>query len=78
MEHTNRRTFLKQAAMGAAGLGTAGLTSRRTWGESPVGFTRVVYRDLGSTGFRVSEIGFGAMNMRDPELVRKAIDSGIN
>ncbi len=38
----------------------------------------VRYRDLGTTGFKTSEIGFGCMNMRNAELLHTAIDSGIN
>jgi hypothetical protein len=38
----------------------------------------VVFRDLGSTGYKVGEVSMGCMNMRDPELVHAAIDSGIN
>jgi predicted aldo/keto reductase-like oxidoreductase len=55
-----------------------GLSPRRIFGDAPGSFGRIVYRQLGSTGFLASEIGFGAMNMRDPELVHAAIDAGIN
>jgi len=78
----DRREFLKKAAVGgitaAAGLSAAGFHPRRTFGSPSKGFHRVAYRELGSTGWKVSEIGFGAMNMRDPDLVRAAIDYGIN
>jgi len=53
----------------------AGLFPRRIRAQ---GFRRVVYRELGSTGFKASELGFGAMNTRDPELIQAAIDSGVN
>jgi len=74
---TNRRDFIRKAALGGMAAGFTFLP-RRIPAVSGSPFRRVVYRDLGSTGFRVSEIGFGAMNMRDPELVHAAIDSGIN
>ncbi len=82
MIDASRRTFLKTAAAGGA-TAVAGITpltfnSRRTFGQSADGFHRVAFRELGSTGCKVSEIGFGAMNMRDPELVRAAMDFGIN
>jgi uncharacterized protein len=80
MDRSNRRNFLKKAAVGGAAAGaaiaTAGFT-RRIEGQGK-DFKRIYYRDLGSTGFKVSEVGFGCMNMRDPELVTAAIDNGIN
>jgi len=51
---------------------------RRIFAEESLPFNRIVYRLLGSTGFKVSEIGMGCMNMRDSELVRAALDLGIN
>ena len=82
MENSNRREFIKRAAVGsatlAATLGSLGLDPRRSFGQPNKGFNRIAYRELGSTGCKVSEIGFGAMNMRDPEMVRAAIDNGIN
>lgn len=71
----NRRTFLKKTAAAttaAAGMGIGSPLAQTS------GSPGIVYRDLGSTGFRVSEVGMGCMNMRDPELVRAAIDNGIN
>ena len=82
MEISNRREFLRKAAVGStslgAGLAASGLFPRRIFAEGTSGFNRVFYRKLGSTGFKVSEIGFGAMNMRDRELVHAALDNGIN
>ena len=79
MKTSNRREFLKKAAIGSGAVaGTAGLFPRRIFSEEKPGFNRIAYRNLGSTGFNVTEMGFGAMNMRDPELVHAAIDSGIN
>jgi uncharacterized protein len=78
MSDTKRRTFLKKAVLGAAAIGISGFIPERSFGAAPDGSTKLAFRSLGSTGLKVTEIGFGAMNMRDPELVRKAIDSGIN
>jgi aryl-alcohol dehydrogenase-like predicted oxidoreductase len=36
------------------------------------------HRPLGRTGFRMSDISFGCADLRDPEVVRLAIDRGIN
>ncbi len=80
MSSSNRRDFLKN--LGGASV-TAGLTaacngSQRTVKKDPSGKHDIVYRKLGSTGYTVSEVGFGAMNTRDEELIQAAIDSGIN
>ncbi len=82
MGTSNRREFLKKAAAGsasvAANLALTGLFPRRTFAESQSGFNRVAYRRLGSTGFKTSEVGFGCMNMSNPDLIHAAIDYGIN
>jgi len=81
MEKRDRRSFLKKAALGgaAAGIGMAveSIFPRRTIAQG-TGFQRIYYRELGSTGYKASEIGFGAMNTRDAELIHAAIDGGIN
>jgi len=81
MKVTNRRDFLRKAATGsatAAALTATGLYPRRTFAQSKSGFERIAYRELGSTGFKTSEVGFGAMNMDNADLINAAIDSGIN
>ena len=82
METSNRREFLKNVAVkgtaAGAGLAASGLFPRRIFSEGASEFNRIVYRELGSTGCKVTEIGFGTMNTRDDDLIRAAIDSGIN
>src|SRR5437762_2625267 len=36
------------------------------------------YRALGKTGWKMSDISFGTASVRDPEVVRAAVDRGIN
>ena len=80
MSSTNRRNFLKKSGstLGASLATAEWLKSRRIHADDSSGFKRIKYRMLGSTGFKVSEVGFGAMNTRDPELIHAAIDAGIN
>jgi len=35
-------------------------------------------RSLGKTGFRVGTVGFGAMTTRDPEVIRFAVERGVD
>lgn len=77
MDNTSRRTFLGGTAVVATSI-AAGTHPQRLAAQETAEKPKLAYRDLGSTGFRVTEIGMGCMNMRDPELVRAAVDSGIN
>ena len=74
---SDRRSFLKHAMTGSAAITASSLIPRRIFGEQR-DFYRLSYRNLGSTGAIVTEVGMGCMNMRDPELVNAAIDFGIN
>jgi len=76
-ENKNRRDFIKTGSA-VAGLGLTVACSSPKQMSSSSSAAPVRYRDLGSTGFKTSEIGFGCMNMRNPELLHAAIDSGIN
>ncbi len=82
MRLSNRRDFLKNIAAGGAvigaGLTAAGCPDNRVVKKATIGDHEMRYRNLGSTGFQVSEVGFGAMNTRNAELIHAAIDSGIN
>ena len=75
---SSRRKFLKNVAVGSAAAGSMELLPVRILSAESSGPNAVVYRNLGSTGYRVSEVGFGAMNTRDAELIHAAIDAGIN
>ncbi|MFC1552957.1 aldo/keto reductase, partial [Candidatus Latescibacterota bacterium] len=80
MGTTNRRGFIKIGSA-VAGVGIAAACSsvkKESMRNIKTSDNGIRYRKLGSTGFNVSELGFGAMNMRDPELVNAAVDMGLN
>ncbi|MEK7799989.1 MAG: aldo/keto reductase [Acidobacteriota bacterium] len=59
-------------AMGAPAAGPAAPPS------SPDPAREMRYRTLGRTGLSVSEIGFGGYPVDDPDVIRHALDQGIN
>ena len=73
---SSRRDFIRKSATGLV-LTASGLVHGST-NAAPSDFKRTVYRELGSTGCRVTEIGFGVLNTTDAEILHAAIDSGIN
>jgi uncharacterized protein len=77
---TTRRDFLRMmgAAAGVAvGATLPGIPPGTSAATSPAadGLER---RSLGKTGFQVRTIGFGAMTTRDPEVIRFAVDRGVD
>ena len=77
----SRRGFIRTSLSAAAGLG---ITSKESlFGgsgqEAPAEKPRIrEYRTLGRTGFKVSDIGFGAANLTDAPLLEAALDAGMN
>ena len=77
---TTRRAFLRM--MGAA----AGVAVGATLPGIPPGASAATgpptdgleKRPLGKTGLQVRNIGFGAMTTRDPEVIRFAVDRGVD
>jgi predicted aldo/keto reductase-like oxidoreductase len=71
----NRRQLLRGSAAlaGAAAVGT-GIGSVACAAPAP---SPMQHRPLGTTGLRVSEIGFGGYPVDEPETVRYAFDRGI-
>jgi hypothetical protein len=63
-----RRTFTKLMAT----LPAASLLPARAAAKAPV------FRTLGRTGLKVSEVGMGVMITSDPDIVRAALDAGVN
>jgi aryl-alcohol dehydrogenase-like predicted oxidoreductase len=77
---TTRRDFLRM--MGAAAGVAAGATlpgippnASGAAGPSP---SEPEKRTLGKTGFQVGTVGFGAMTTRDPEVIRFAVERGVD
>ncbi|MHB1024823.1 MAG: aldo/keto reductase [Desulfobacteria bacterium] len=77
---TTRRDFLRM--MGAAAGVAVGATlpgippsASGATGPSPGTLEK---RSLGKTGLQVGTIGFGAMTTRDPEVIRFAVDRGVD
>ena len=89
---TDRRTFLKRAGAFTGFLGVGSVlkyntqffllrrapTEADTPQASWAGSTVQSYRPLGRTGWKMSDISFGAGGLRDPDVVRAALDRGIN
>ncbi|MDH3816816.1 MAG: twin-arginine translocation signal domain-containing protein, partial [Acidobacteriota bacterium] len=72
----DRRSFLKLGAA-ASGMVVGGCGSREE-ASSPSTALGVGYRPLGGTGLEVSEVTFGAHGIGRPDLMRAAVDAGIN
>ncbi len=73
----SRRKFLKGTAVLGGALASGALLTRSAASEIPEA-TGMRYRTLGRTGLKVSEIGFGAYPLDDPDVLLYALDRGIN
>jgi predicted aldo/keto reductase-like oxidoreductase len=69
-----RRDFLRQGL--ALGVGSLGLSSTSSAPAAAPAVGR--YVRLGRTGLEISDVSFGSSRSRDPELVRHALDMGVN
>ena len=87
----NRRSFIKRGMIGAAAAGiyfesgTVSEAARRLSSAEGSGAKDKEkskpgpeYRTLGRTGLKVTAIGFGAMTTRDPAVIHRALDYGLN
>lgn len=78
----NRRTFIKAGMVGTATALIAppafaeALQNMAEAGRSA--FPKPVYRTLGRTGLKITMVSFGAMLTPEPEVIRAAIDQGVN
>src|SRR5512136_2500879 len=77
----DRRDFIKTSAAGLAGVGTAlaaGPAAAAAQAAAPVPAKIKTYRTLGRTGFKVSDIGIGTSQTFPTEVLKAAIDAGVN
>jgi predicted aldo/keto reductase-like oxidoreductase len=72
-----RREFIGKAALGlfSTGLGLRYLKADSIQSDQP---QKLIYRTLGRTGLRIPVISFGVMNSDSPDLIKRALDVGIN
>ena len=74
-----RRRVLKVFGCAAAAVAVApAVLRRRAWGAVAPPALEGEPRVLGSTGIRVATVGMGAMITRDPDIIRYAVDHGVN
>ena len=78
----DRRDFIKASAMGLAGAGVGttlaakpALAEQASPGETP---KIKSYRTLGRTGFKASDIGIGTSQTFPTEVLKAALDAGVN
>jgi predicted aldo/keto reductase-like oxidoreductase len=71
-----RRELLKHGAAAALGAGSLPVALASAWGGEEPSVRR--YVELGRTGLRISDISFGSSRTTQPDLVRHALDRGIN
>jgi len=76
----DRRGFIKASAIGLAGVGTTLAAKPAAGGQTaPAGAPKVKsYRALGRTGFKVSDIGIGTSQTFPTEVLKAALDAGVN
>ncbi len=72
-----RREFIGKATLGlcSTGLALPFLKSNAFTSEEP---QKIIYRTLGRTKLRIPVISFGVMNSDSPDLIKRALDKGVN
>ncbi len=75
----SRRKFLRKSLAAAAGTSMIGPSSRPAQNTAESGTPKIKeYRILGRTGFKVSDISFGAGNLTNANVLEAALDMGVN
>ncbi len=79
-EGMDRRDFIKTSAIGLAGAGTVFAAKPVSAGQAATAETPKIksYRTLGRTGFKVSDIGIGTSQTFPTEVMKAALDAGVN
>jgi predicted aldo/keto reductase-like oxidoreductase len=81
-EGMHRREFLKVGLVGTTSTllgGNVLAEAAVQYAENaPFVFPAPVYRTLGRTGLKISVVSFGAMLTPEPEVIKIAIDNGLN
>lgn len=72
-----RREFIGKATLGlcSTGLAFPFLKSNAFSSEQP---QKIIYRTLGRTKLRIPVVSFGVMNSDSPDLIKRALDMGVN
>ena len=82
----NRREFLRDCSLKAAGAGLVinqlaakpVLSAQKEPASKQPGEMRIEYRTLGKTGLNVATVSFGVMRLKEPAVLFKALDLGVN
>ena len=83
-DELSRRKFLKTSVTGTFGAGVLFKNEnlspdlRPALKQNKNEIKVMEYRTLGRTGFKVSDIGFGASFLSNPAVLNEAIDMGVN
>lgn len=80
-KNMDRRDFLKASAAGLAGVGTTLAAGPAAAAAPAVTLAQArikTYRALGRTGFKASDIGIGTSQTFPTEVLKAALDAGVN
>jgi predicted aldo/keto reductase-like oxidoreductase len=73
----DRRSFLKTSLLGTAGTFFAGKVAGDSATSGNLNKGNIVRRKLGNTGIELPVVSFGVMRSDNPNLIRAALDEGI-
>lgn len=73
----NRRKFIKNSLMTAAGAGFTGKFCVETSNSDNSSDSKFIYRTLGKTGIKLPVVSMGTGNTENPALVKAALEKGV-